>query len=205
MNSGNPCTEAIGVSMIRETLDDLPLFDLPVPYTLRWYQPGDEVYWVEIHKAADPSHPYSLEKFVHEFEADRALLPLRQAYLCSGDGKPVGTTSAWFYQVEQKEFGLVHWVAIHPQHQGKGLANPLLSLICHRLRELGHTQAYLNTSTARIPAIGLYLKFGFVPHSRGDDAKALLAWSQVRQQLAHPAVDEFLNRTSLMRPHPDQP
>jgi GNAT superfamily N-acetyltransferase len=204
MNTENPATAAIGVSMIRETLDDLPLFDLPASYTLRWYQPGDEESWVEIHNAADPSHPYSLEKFAREFEADRALLPSRQAYLCSSDGKPVGTTSAWFYQVEQKEFGLVHWVAIHPQHQGRGLANPLLSLICHRLRELGHTQAYLNTSTSRIPAIGLYLKFGFVPHSHGDDAKAFLAWSQIRQKLAHLAVDEFLNRVSPVHPQPPQ-
>src|SRR4051794_15790980 len=102
MNREKPSTEVIGVSMIRETLDDLPVFDLRAPYTLRWYQPGDELYWVEIHKAADPSHAYSLKKFACEFEANRPLLPSRQAYLCSGDGKPIGTTSAWFYEVEQK-------------------------------------------------------------------------------------------------------
>ena len=89
MSTEKPVTEVIGVSMIRETLDDLPLFDLPAPYTLRWYQPGDELYWVDIHKAADPAHAYSLEMFAREFEVDRALLPMRQAYLCSGDGKPV--------------------------------------------------------------------------------------------------------------------
>ncbi len=165
-------TEILGVSMIRESLEDLPAFDLPAPYTLRWYQPGDEVYWVEIHKKADPAHDYSLDKYTREFEADRALLPSRQAYLCDGKGTPVGSASAWFYEVEQKEIGLVHWVAIRPEHQGRGLANPLLSLICHRLRELSHTQAYLNTSTGRMPAISLYLKFGFVPHSHGDDATA---------------------------------
>ena len=29
--------ENISVSMIRATLADLPQFDLPTPYTLRWY------------------------------------------------------------------------------------------------------------------------------------------------------------------------
>lgn len=186
-------TENIGVGMMRETLEDLPEFALPAPYTLRWYQPGDEVDWVAIHNAADPANAYSLEKYAREFEANRDLLALRQAYLCNGEGKPVGTASAWFYEVDQKEVGLVHWIAIHPANQGKGLANPLLALICHRLRELGHKQGYLNTSTARIPAISLYLKFGFVPHPRGDVATAQRAWRQVRERLAHPAIDAFLN------------
>jgi GNAT superfamily N-acetyltransferase len=198
MTTGNPSTEAIAVGMIRETLDNLPHFDLPAPYSLRWYQPGDEVAWVEIHQAADPTHTYDLAKFAREFtEADLPLLPMRQAYLCDGEGKAIGTTTAWFYEIEQKPIGLVHWVAIHPQHQGKGLANPLLALICQRLRMLGHTQGYLNTSTARIPAIGLYLKFGFVPHSRGDITKARLAWSLVRQSLPHPAIDAFLTSSAF--------
>jgi GNAT superfamily N-acetyltransferase len=180
--------------MIRETLEDLPNFELPASYTLRWYQSGDEANWVAIHNAADPSNHYSLEKFAREFEADRALLSSQQAYLCDGDGLPVGTATAWSYQVGQTEFGLVHWVAVHPTSQGRGLAKPLLSLICNRLHELGHRHAYLNTSTGRIPAIALYLKFGFVPHSRGDDMAARRAWRQVREHLAHPAVDMFLNR-----------
>lgn len=185
--------ENINVSMVRPTLDDLPQFDLPTPYSLRWYQPGDEHYWVAIHAAADHYHTFTDEFFVKEFGADRDLLPTRQAYLCDGTGTPVGTTTAWFYTDEEDEdYGLIHWVAIQESSQGKGLAKPLLGLVCQRLQELGHTRAYLNTSTGRIPAIGLYLKFGFIPKMRRDRATTLRAWQLVRTQLAHPAIDAFL-------------
>jgi GNAT superfamily N-acetyltransferase len=185
--------ENINVSMVRATLDNLPHFALPAPYTLRWYQPGDETHWVAIHVAADRYHTFTAETFVQEFDADRALLPTRQAYLCDGAGIPIGTTTAWFYKdEEEEEYGLVHWVAIHPAQQGQGLAKPLLALVCQRLQELGHTRVYLNTSTGRLPAIGLYLKFGFVPKMRRDQETTLRAWRQVREQLAHPALDAFL-------------
>lgn len=186
-------TENISVSMTRATLTDLPSFVLPAPYTLRWYQPGDERFWVELHVAADAYLTFTAETFDREFGADRALLSTRQAYLCDGTGTPIGTASAWFYADEEGEpYGLVHWVAIHPAAQGQGLAKPLLGLVCTRLRELGHDRAYLNTSTGRIPAINLYLRFGFVPKMHRDRETTLRAWQQVRARLAHPALDEFL-------------
>ena len=54
-------------------------------------------------------------------------------------------------------------MAILPPWQGQGLARPLLSAVCTRLASLGHRRALLRTSTARIPAINLYLHFGFQP------------------------------------------
>ena len=187
--------ENISVSMTRATLDNLPRFAVPTPYTVRWYQPGDERDWVDIHIAADAYHTFTMATFEQEFGADRALLSTRQAYLCNEAGKPIGTTSAWFYTDEENEpYGLVHWVAIHPKAQGKGLAKPLLALACERLRALGHTRGYLNTSTGRIPAISLYLQFGFVPKMRRDQEKSLRAWRQVSAQVTHPAIEEFLKK-----------
>lgn len=191
-------TENLSISMSRPTLENLPTFAIPAPYTLRWYQPGDEQDWLAIHTAADPYLTYTDETFDQEFGADRALLTARQAYLCDSTGTPVGTASAWFHTDEEGEaYGLVHWVAIHPAHQGRGLAKPLLGLICARLRELGHERGYLNTASARIPAISLYLQFGFVPQMRRDRENTLRAWQQVSERLSHPAIAEFLKTMTV--------
>ena len=63
-----------------------------------------------------------------------------------------GTTTAWYNEdYRGLPFGRVHWVAIVPEMQGRGLAKPIMSAVCHRLRELGHGRAYLTTTTVRIP------------------------------------------------------
>ncbi len=54
----------------------------------------------------------------------------------------------------------MHWVAIAADHQGQGLSKPLLSAVLRRLVELGHTKAYLTTSTERPVALALYRLLG---------------------------------------------
>lgn len=76
---------------------------------------------------------------------------------------PVATATAWLNDgYATPEYGRVHWVAVHSAHQGRGLARPLLSAVCYRLKDLGYTKAYLTTSTERAVAMRLYRQFGFV-------------------------------------------
>ena len=153
------------IVMVRPHLNDIPRFDLPAPYTLRWYQPGDEQYWTSIHLEADRLNDITPELFRQQFGHDEAALAQRQAYLIDGDGTPVGTTSAWFNDPiafpQFAGYGQVHWVAIHPEHQGKGLSRPLLGAVLERLRDLGHASAFLDTDTDRHAAVHLYERFGF--------------------------------------------
>lgn len=156
--------EHIDVTMVRPDLDGIPQCAVPKPFTLRDYRPGDAEVWRQIQIASDRYGTFPPEKFEQQFGRDEAVLAERQLYLCDGDGTAVGTMTAWFGEAaEWSGWGRVHWVAVVPGMQGQGLSNPLMAATLNRLRELGHTRAYLTTATVRPPAISLYLKFGFLP------------------------------------------
>ncbi len=164
--------------MIRRDLEDIPEFPVPAGFALRWYQPGDEAFWLTIHKLADHYNQITPELFAHQFGTDSALLAERQCFLFDPSGQAIGTASAWFdNHFGGARNGRVHWVAIMPQYQGRKLSKPLMTEVCRRLRELGHDRAYLTTLAARRPAIQLYLRFGFVPLIRNEIERAV--WGQV--------------------------
>ena len=137
---------------------------------------GDEKLWVDIHLLSEKFAKISTELYFNEFGHDAEILGQRQVFVLNADEQPVGTTTAWFNdEYHGRPYGRIHWVAIIPDAQGNGLSKPMMSVVCQRMRELGHDCAYLVTSTARIPAIYLYLKFGFVPEIRNEDDRR--AWS----------------------------
>jgi GNAT superfamily N-acetyltransferase len=173
--------ERVGLAMIREHLEGIPDFPLPAPYRLRLYETGDAARWTAIQMAAEPYVQITETIFRREFGDDEAPLRERQFFLLDGDGLAVGVATAWFNpSYRGRPFGRVHWVAIVPAEQGKGLAKPLLSAVCRRLRDLGHDRAYLMTSSQRVPAISLYLKFGFGPDVRNEKERA--AWIALRDE-----------------------
>jgi GNAT superfamily N-acetyltransferase len=172
-------TDNTPVRMIRDHLEEFPLYSLPRPYTIRPYEPGDESAWFDIQAAADRYNPITPELFGAQFGSDLEMLADRQFYLCDGTTRPIGTATAWFGEEAWQGWGRVHWVAIVPAQQGRGLAKPLLAVTCRRLRQLGHQRAYLTTATARIPAIGLYLKFGFRPDIQTE--QDVESWRGVRE------------------------
>lgn len=97
-------------------------------------------------------------------------------------GTPIGTATAWFDNDHNGlPCGRLHWVAMVPKLQGQGLAKPLLTTVCQRLRELGHTRAYLTTSSERIPAINLYLGFGFAPEIKDLHDSEL--WDDIQRRI----------------------
>jgi GNAT superfamily N-acetyltransferase len=198
----NAAESNLPVKMTRVNLDGLPEFTLPPGFALRWYQQGDEAHWLRIHLVADRLNQITPELFQKEFavDQDRGLptaagrerqsgmssairtLGERQCYLLAPHGEVIGTGTAWFNDdFEGARWGRVHWVAILPEFQGQGLGKALMSVICQRLRELGHRRAYLTTSTARIPAIRLYSQFGFEPLVRNEEEAAV--WRALQPHL----------------------
>ncbi|MEX0653724.1 MAG: GNAT family N-acetyltransferase [Phycisphaeraceae bacterium] len=176
------------LQMIRENLCNLPAAPWPAGFHLRGYQPSDDRTWYAIHRKADRYTQLTRQRFAEEFGRDDALLAARQYYLCqSATGAAVGTATAWR---DADGAGRVHWVAIVPEAQGRGLAKPLLAAVCQRLAELGHERTRLTTQSPRLAAVNLYLRFGFQPDLR--NAEDVRIWQRLRGQLKpefHAAID----------------
>jgi len=182
MRAGN-----LPIKMVRENLESIPEFMLPQGYSLRWYKSGDEAVWARIQRRSDTLNQITAQLFEQQFGLDSALLAARQCYLVNAEDAEIGSATAWFKNdFEGRNFGRVHWVAILPEYQGRGLSKPLMTAICRRLRELGHEGAYLSTSSARLTAIKLYLQFGFKPLIRsveeGEAWRELMSLSPVKRK-----------------------
>ncbi len=173
------------LTMIRATLADIPAYPLPTGCAVRWYRPGDEVNWVAIQAAADRYNEITPQLFAQEFcpaGVPAASLEERQCYLLDPAGRPIGTATAWVDDLTgDPAAGRVHWVALVPAEQGKGLAKPLMTAVCQRLAALGHRTAYLTTAMDRPAAVGLYLQFGFAPVLASDEDRA--RWQELQQAL----------------------
>lgn len=160
----------IGLTMVRKHLASIPEASLSAPYGMRAFRPGDETHWAEIECAAGefPNAGEALAHFKREFGAAQKEMEQRCLFVIDGGGKPVATTTAWYGEMEGMRIGRIHWVAVTPEHQGRKLANPLLSQAL-RVMTAHHERAYLTTQTTSWKAINMYLKFGFEPLVRGQD------------------------------------
>jgi GNAT superfamily N-acetyltransferase len=175
----------LSVHMIRDSLDHIPDYPLPPGYSPRWYRPGDEQRWVDVQSRAEEYFEITPELFVEQFGSSTQPLAERQCFLLDAQGEAIGTATAWFDDDYcGQPHGRLHWVAVVPEAQGRGLAKPLLCIVLTRMAELGHTRCYLSTSTGRIPAVNLYCKFGFVPHVRNADDLAV--WREMQPLVKAP-------------------
>lgn len=166
------------LDLVRPSLNGLPEAPLPPGYSWRWFQKGDAAHWLHIHHDADPFTANSPEIFTRQFGVDFTRLASRQLYVQDAIGRVVGTGTAWSEDNRADgPLGRVSWLAVLRQFQGHGLGKSMLAAVCARLRELGYSRACVVTSTGRLPAVNLYLQFGFQPefHCAGDHA----VWDQV--------------------------
>ena len=170
------------VCMSRDITGDLPRLSLEGGYVLRPYRDGDEKSWFSIHRRVEIYDPLSEDLFTREFGMDARALAERQVYLCDASGGPVGTATAWFPGPGRDSAeGRVHWVAVVPEHQRRGLGRYLTVVACERLRHLGSLRAYLTTGAANVAAVQLYLGLGFAPEVKA--AADSEAWRHLADRL----------------------
>ncbi len=183
----------VGVHMVREHMHDIPQYALPAGYHFRPYRPGDGETWLQLQRAAEPFIPMTDTYFDEQYGADLDVLPDRMYFVESDDGEVAGTISAWWERNRSNpnERGRIHWVAVHPNHQRRGISKPMMT---HAMRRLAqeYSAAVLGTSSGRPWAVKVYLDFGFRPEAAElNDPKIYAAWVALQTLLQHPALADF--------------
>lgn len=180
--------------LLEGALDGMPVYPLPVGYRFVFYQPGDRDAWIAIEQSAKElaSHAQGVEVWNRYYAAHEAELPSRMLFIETESGEKVATVTA-FYDItgrDQSGDAWLHWVAVRRDHQGRGLAKPLISRALERMREMGYTRAKIPTQTTTWLACRIYLDFGFRPiplnavHSRDG-------WRIIKRLTNHPALAAF--------------
>ena len=73
--------------------------------------------------------------FQREFGKNLPALEDRSFFVITDDGEEIGSITAWWRpDWRGKEWGMIHWVAIHPDYQGRGLAKPAMTVAMKRLK-----------------------------------------------------------------------
>jgi len=174
--------EYLRVAMVRQSLDGIPQHSLPPGYCMRAYRKGDRSRWVRIWQASEQYVKVTARTFDRAFGGDLAAMARRGFFLVGPDGRDVGTITAWYERrYRGRRWGRIHWVAIVPEHRGKGLCKAMMTAAMNRLRALGHRRAMLRTETPRLAAIRTYLDFGFVPDMRFGEARR--AWKLIAEAM----------------------
>ncbi|MCB0689888.1 MAG: GNAT family N-acetyltransferase [Saprospiraceae bacterium] len=157
--------EYIPVTMILEKLEGFPPFPALPEYDIRTFQPGQKEDWACLQSTTD-SFKNSDEArihFDHEFGPHYADMSDRCFFLFDQNNTCIGTAMAWFASDPfAKDYGRLHWVAIHPDWRGRGLGKYLIN---HTVRQMSrwHEKVYLTTQTTSFVAIAIYLDLGFKP------------------------------------------
>ena len=150
---------------------------LPAGYSFRMYSPGMAEEWVRIQDSADDYIAVDRALFEEEFGRHRDELPRRMLFLAHGDTL-IGSATAWLDNIYgEKGTGRLHWVAIAPEYQGRGLSIPLVKKALSIFTALGCSRAYLLTNAVRFIAISLYLKIGFTPVFRSPEEQE--SWEEI--------------------------
>ena len=150
------------VLLVRDDLEGLPRPVPPPGFGVRTYTDGDAAVWTRIIGAAFPEFEWDESKFEArflqkpQFAWDRLFFATREE-----DGLAVGTAMAWVEDARVLDSGCVHWVAVLPDHQRKGIGRFLTLRVLDKFKELGLPKAHLWTERYRDGAIKMYERLGF--------------------------------------------
>jgi len=184
----------IDLLMERLDLNDIPEYELPEGYRFVFYQPGDRDEWIRIEQSAKElaDFDHGVRTWQRYYGSVEDTLHNRMIFIENPQGEKVATATAYYDANGElpPERGQVHWVAVRRDHQGMGLAKPLISQVSKVMKQRGHTEAMLHTQTTTWVAVKLYLTFGFRPIPENAE-KSRDGWRIIKALTGHPALDGF--------------
>lgn len=184
----------IDLLLERMDLDNIPEYALPEDYRFVFYQPGDRDAWIAIEQSAKElcGYDHGVETWERYYGGVEDTLHNRMIFIENAQGEKVATATAYYDEAGDlpPERGQVHWVAVRRDHQGRGLAKPLISRVLQVMKERGHTEAMLHTQTTTWVAVRLYLNFGFRPMKENAEQNRD-GWRIIRALTDHPALAMF--------------
>ena len=115
-------------------MNDVPQFAFPEGFSIRPMQAGEGALWTDIERDAEPYHTISDELFGRTFGDDLAATTWRCFFIIDSRGVAAGTLSAWYDRnFKGGDWGRIHWVAVRPAYQRRGLARAALTFAMGRL------------------------------------------------------------------------
>jgi GNAT superfamily N-acetyltransferase len=157
-----------------------PVAQLPTPYSIRdiagpIVPPG----WVETMGQAGIT--VTAETWETNFGRHASACVIA---ILSGD-EIVGTAGVTPLDTpDEGTAGLVTWVGVRPEHQGRGLGKPLIAACLEGAARAGMGMVFLVTDDHRLPAIRTYLATGFRPCLNSWDWTHRPRWRTIRRALA---------------------
>jgi ribosomal protein S18 acetylase RimI-like enzyme len=136
---------------------------LPAGYRFRDYRDGDAMEWAWVeHQIQDfdtfeEAYRYFRDTYDGELEA------LRQRFICvvNEKGEFAGCVTAWREKSGDVLIPAVHWLAVSPKEQGRGIGHALMRKLLERFLELDGFPIYLHSQPCSYVAVGLYSSLGF--------------------------------------------
>mgnify|MGYP005793897135 FL=1 len=168
---------------------ELSRYPLPEGYHFVNYTPGDEEAWLEIETSAREfvTRREGLEAWKKYYGGHEQELRDRMYFIETSAGRKVGTATAYYEPADRSGAGWLHWVAVHRDYQGKGLARPLIAQALNRLVQLGYSSIKIPTQTNTWLAASIYLDFGFHPFPPNLE-KNLEGYRILKTITDHPAL-----------------